>query len=180
MRTLIVALVFVLAAADSGAGADVVKPKETRKSTTNGYVGKRVEPFTAVTLSGAKLSSEEHGAEVLIITLWGLGCASCLDEMVALDHIYEEFRGKGLKIWAVNTEDIGPEEIEKGLRARDLLPGYDLVPDPGLVVTKKFTSWFIPVTVIVDRQGIVQYYKVGFNDTDTERIEAKVGALLAR
>jgi len=180
MRTVFLSISLLFFAAASCSGADVVKPKETKDSSSNGYVGKPIAPFKAITTKGKDLSSTNHGAKVLIISLWGLNCASCLDEMKALEPVYEEFQEAGLKIWAVNTEDITAQEIEKGLRMREFELGYDLVPDPGLKITKLFTSWFIPVTLIVDSEGIVQYYKVGFNEADAEKIKAKVGALLAQ
>jgi peroxiredoxin len=180
MRTSIAAIVLVLFCAASVQGAAVVKPKEAREPSTSGndHVGQKIEPFTAVTVTGSGISSLDHRAGVLIITLWGLNCASCLEEMKALQPIYEEYRNRGLKIWAINTEDIGPEEIHDGLQSRGMQLGYDLIPDPGLTITKIFTSWFIPVTVIVDSDGVVQYYKIGFNEADAEKIKAKVGALL--
>jgi len=180
MRTSFLSFALLLITAVSCAGADVVKPKETKDSATNGYVGKPVAAFDAVTTAGKTLSSIDHGAKVLIVDLWGLSCASCLDEMRALEPIYSEFRDRGLQIWAVNTEDIDAQEIQKGLRMRDFDLSYDIIPDPGLKITKLFTSWFIPVTIIVDSSGMVQYYKVGFNEADAEIIKAKVGALLAQ
>jgi len=180
MRTVFLSITLLLFAAVLSFGADVTKPKETRDSFSDGYVGQPIAPFQALTTTGMNLSSTNHGAKALIISLWGLNCASCLDEMRALEPIYEEFQDRGLRIWAVNTEDITAQEIEKGLRMRELEPSYDLIPDPGLKITKLFTSWFIPVTLIVDSEGIVQYYKVGFNEVDAEKVKAKVGALLAR
>jgi len=180
MRAVFLSISLIFFAAVSGYGSDVVKPKETRDSFSDGYVGQPIAPFKALTTTGKNLSSTNHGAETLIISLWGLSCASCLDEMRALEPIYEDFRDRGLRIWAVNTEDITAQEMEEGLRMRGFELSYDLIPDPGLEITKLFTSWFIPVTIIVDSEGIVQYYKIGFNDADAEKIKAKVEALLAR
>jgi len=180
MRTVILSISLVLLVSGACFGADITKPKETTESTTNGYVGKPVAAFEAVTVKGAPVSSSAHGAKALVISLWGLNCGSCLDEMRVLEPFYKEFKDQGLKIWAVNTEDIGKKEIEEGLRRKGVEVSYDLIPDPGLKVTKNFTSWFIPVTLIVDSEGIVQYYKVGFNEADFEKVKAKVGALLAR
>jgi len=180
MRISSLTLALVLAAALCSQGAVPVNSGNSSGSPSDSYVGRQIVPFTAVSVSGAELSSTDHGASVLIISLWGINCASCLDEMKALESIYEEFRGRGLKIWAVNTEDIDPGEIVKSLRAREIEVSYDLVPDPGLVITRAFTNWFIPVTVIVDSEGIVQYHKAGFNETEAQQIKAKVGALLAR
>jgi peroxiredoxin len=180
MRTVFLSISLLLFAAASCSGSDVVKPKETRDSSSNGFVGQSIAPFKALTTTGKELSSTNHGARALIISLWGLNCASCLDEMRALEPIYEEFRDHGLRIWAVNTEDITAQEIQEGLRMRGFDLNYDIIPDPGLKITKLFTNWFIPVTIIVDSEGIVQYYKVGFNEADAEKVKAKVGALLAR
>ena len=180
MRTVILSISLILFTSGACLGADVVKPKETAESPSNGFVGQPVAAFNALTTEGVSLSSDSHGAKALIITLWGLSCASCLNEMKALEPLYREYRDQGLKIWAINTEDIDAREIEKGLRIREFELTYDVIPDPGLRITKLFTSWFIPVTVIVDRTGIVQYYKIGFNKADAEKIKAKVGALLAQ
>jgi thiol-disulfide isomerase/thioredoxin len=120
MRISFLTFAFFLFASGACLGADVVQPKETTESPSNGFVGQSVAAFNALTAAGVSLSSESHGAKALIITLWGLSCASCLDEMKALEPLYQEFRDRGLKIWAVNTEDIDAREIEKGLRIREL------------------------------------------------------------
>ena len=177
MRTAALAIAFLLAFSVS---ADAEGPKETTHSISNGQVGKRVASFEGKTTTGKKLSSENFGGGVLIIDLWGLNCGSCLDEMKALELIYGEYKDQGLQIWAVNTEGIFGRQILQGLAARNIHVSYDLMVDPSLEITRNFTSWFIPVTVIVDRDGMVQYYKIGYNHADAEKIKAKVGALLAQ
>jgi thiol-disulfide isomerase/thioredoxin len=180
MRTVILSISLVLLVSGACFGADITKPKETTESNSNGYVGKPVAAFEAVTVQGAPLSSIAHGAKALVISLWGLNCGSCLDEMRLLEPFYREFNDQGLKIWAVNTEDIDGQQIEEGLHSKGIEVSYDLIHDPGLKITNNFTSWFIPVTLIVDSEGIVQYYKVGFNEADFEKVKAKVGAPLAQ
>ncbi|MDF1536566.1 MAG: TlpA disulfide reductase family protein [bacterium] len=180
MRTHILTLAFLFTYSISCTAGDIVGPRETTVSSTNGHVGTAVAAFEGKTSSGKEVSSRNFGGEVLIIDLWGLNCGSCLEEMKALEPIYREYKDKGLRIWAVNTENIGAPEMKNGLAERKMEVSYDLLVDPDLEITKNFTSWFIPVTVIVDREGIVQYYKVGFNQADAEKIKAKVEALLAR
>jgi cytochrome c biogenesis protein CcmG/thiol:disulfide interchange protein DsbE len=180
MRLPVLIIAFVLAFGSPCAAGDGAGPKETTTASTNGHVGKPVASFEGETITGTKVSSKNIGSKVLIIDLWGLNCGSCLDEMKALEPIYREFKDQGLKIWAINTEDIGVDEIKNGLAARNMELSYDILVDPGLEMSKNFTSWFIPVTVIVDSEGIVQYYKIGFNKADAEKIKAKVGALLAQ
>ena len=154
--------------------------KETKESSTNDFVGRPLEAFNAVTTAGQAVNSSEFDGQVLIVSLWGLNCASCIEEMEALQQIYDQFHDRGLSIWAVNTENIGRRDINEGLKGKGIDISYDVLLDPGLRITKLFTSWFIPVTIIVDSKGIVQYYKIGYNKADANKIKAKVGALLAR
>lgn len=158
--------------------AEPVIPRETEETRIEGYVGLPVAAFEAETTSGQKVSSKDFNGRVLVLGLWGLNCVSCLEEMKALEGIYRDYRDEGLVVWALNTEMIGPREITEGLKARGIEVSYDLLIDPDLAITKNFTSWFIPVTVIVDSNGLVQYYKVGFKDIDAEVIRTKVGVLL--
>lgn len=174
---LFVFFLFALSPPLSLADQGKARPRETDRGLVNGHVGKTVAPFTGTTLSGRRVSSDDR-PKVLIIDLWGLNCGSCLDEMRALEGVYREYRDQGLEIWAVNTEDIPPAQIQEGLQQKRLQVSYDVLSDPGLAITRLFTSWFIPVTVIVDRNGVVQYYKIGYNENDMETIRAKVGNLL--
>ena len=154
------------------------------EESTAGYeigkspVGQPLIDFEGVTVDGTEVSSENMRGKVLLIDLWGVNCGSCLDEMKVLEPIYQEFKDKGLEIWAVNSEQIGADEVREGLEGKGLSVSYPLLLDKGLTITRIFTSWFIPVTVIVDRTGSVQYYKIGFNSSDEEKIRGVLGELL--
>jgi len=178
MRAPILTFISFLFLGTACAGTGAILPRETEETRVEGYVGLPVAVFQARTTSGGQVSSKDFNGKVLLIDLWGLNCVSCLYEMRALEGLYEDYRDKGLVIWALNTEMIGAREILEGLRSRDVDVSYDLLMDPDLEITKKFTSWFIPVTVIVDSDGVVQYYKVGFKEADIKAIRAKVGVLL--
>ena len=79
-------------------GAEGVKPRETKEAASDGYVGLPVPVFNAVTVSGEAVSSTEHGARALVIDLWALTCASCLEEMKVLEPIYRELGERGLRV----------------------------------------------------------------------------------
>lgn len=141
-------------------------------------VGKPLKDFSGVTVDGQNVSSTDMRGKVLLIDLWSVNCGSCLDEMKALEGIYHDFRDLGLVVWAVNTEQHDGEEIRGGLQLKQMSISYTLLVDPELEITRIFTSWFIPVTVIVDRKGIVQYYKIGFSDSDSAEVRGILGELL--
>lgn len=170
-------LLLLLTISPAHARKAVQSPREASGGLDDSYVGKPVPPFSALTTTGRKVSTEQL-PRALIIDLWGLNCGSCMEEIKHLEELYREFKGRGLEVWAVNTEGIAAGAIDAGLEERGLSLSFDLLPDPDLEVTRLFTTWFIPVTVLVDSDGVVQYYKVGFNEKDLKKIRAKVGTLL--
>jgi peroxiredoxin len=141
-------------------------------------IGKPMVDFEGMTTDGRKVSSEDLRGRVFLITLWGVNCGSCLDELKALETLYKDLKDREFEIWAVNTEQFNSDEIHKRLKRLEISVTFPLLTDEDMSITKIFTSWFIPVTVIVDRNGIVQYYKIGFNNSDGEEIRRVVGELL--
>jgi len=142
-------------------------------------VGRPVPSFSAVTLDGATLSPDQARGKVLIIQLWGVNCGSCLEEMAFFDSsLYPSLKGKGLEIWGVNADQVNEKILRPEMDRVKAKAGYPLLADPKGKVSGLFTTWFIPVTVIVDTQGIVKYYKVGFSPADQEKVRAQVESLL--
>ncbi len=143
-----------------------------------GLLGRPVPPFTAWTLEGRAVSPAQERGKLLLVQLWGVNCSSCLVEMRFLEELYREYQGRGLVIWGVNAEQLGPEQIRKGLERKQVSVSYPVLSDPDLKVTATFTELFIPVLAMVDTRGVVQYYKVGFNPADRDKVRKRVEELL--
>ena len=141
-------------------------------------VGNPLPDFTGVTISGEEVDSSEMRGTVLLINLWGINCWSCLEEMKALQTFYPELRDKGFEVWAVNSDKLGPEQIIEGLKKKNIIVAYPVLPDLGLIITGKFTTTYVPVSVIVNKEGIVRFYKIGFKSSDIEEIRGKIEELL--
>src|SRR5512138_2751296 len=116
--------------------------------------------------------------KLLLVQLWGVNCSSCLVEMAFLEELYREYRDRGLVIWGVNAEQLGPEAIRRGLERKGVRVSYPVLTDPDLAVTNLFTEMFIPVLAMVDSGGVVRFHKVGFNPSDREKVRRKVEELL--
>lgn len=129
-------------------------------------VGKPLQDFETITVTGRKVAAREVRGRVLLIDLWGISCWSCLEEMKALGPVYRDLSGKGLEVWAVNTDNMEAEEILGRLEKIGIQVSFPVLLDPDGRITGLFTSRFVPVTVIVDRNGIVRFYKVGFKESD--------------
>jgi peroxiredoxin len=156
-----------------------VEYSEKRVLSGENLVGKPVPAFTAVTTDRKTVSPAQARGKVLLIQLWGVNCASCLEEMAFFNStLYPKYRARGLEIWGVNADQIDREEVLRGMVRVEAQADYPILVDPSGDVTRLFASWFIPVTAIVDRQGIVQYYKVGFGRDDREKVRSRIESLL--
>ncbi len=156
-----------------------VEFSETQPPPGDGMVGNAVPAFSALTISGDRVDPASCRGKVLLIQLWGVNCASCLEEMAFFESdIYPRYRDRGLVIWGVNADQIARDSVVAGMARVKASASYPVVVDPDGAVTRIFTTWFIPVTVLVDTRGIVQYYKVGFNQADRDVVRARVESLL--
>jgi peroxiredoxin len=145
----------------------------------DGMVGFPVPPFAALASDGRRIDTNSCRGKVLLIQLWGVNCSSCLEEMSFLEaDIYPRYRDRGLVIWGVNADQIGRDAMVAGLARIKASASYPLVVDPVGEITRLFTTWFIPVTVLVDTRGVVQYYKIGFNQADRETVRSRIESLL--
>src|SRR3972149_5514020 len=59
--------------------------------------------FTLETMSGQKVTLSDLRGQVVVVNLWASWCGPCRLEMPAFKNIYEEYKGRGLVILAVNS-----------------------------------------------------------------------------
>ncbi len=98
-----------------------------------------------------------YRGKVLLVNCWGIDCGPCVEELPHIDQIYREFKDRGLKVLAVNS-DVQRRwpEVERFVKANGFTfdvvlkaPGADnrfraaVDPDYGAD----------PFTVIYNRQG---------------------------
>ena len=129
-------------------------------------LGKRVPEFTAKSIIGKELSSDQLAGNVVILDFWATWCAPCVASMPVISEVAGKFADKNVVFLAVNSGE-EPEEInefvkEKGWKLNILL-------DPEGELADAFSAEAIPLTVIVGKTGFVESVHVGFNGEDALR-----------
>lgn len=144
-------------------------------------VGRPYFDFTAPELMGGTVRlSSLVGKKVVLLQFWGIRCAPCLAEMEFLVGLQSRYRGRGLQVVGVNTDRASPAQLTEALVAREIEPVYPHVLDPNLTIARHYTQWLIPVTVLIDRSGVVRAVHTGYKPELAGAIEAEVEALLGR
>lgn len=101
---------------------------------------------------------EDVKGKIVAIRFWSEGCKSCAIEMPEIEKVYKQYADKGFVVLAVN---IGQEKAVVDNFLKGINVSYPVLMDPGTVVTKSYGVIGVPITFILDRQGIIRQKILG-------------------
>jgi peroxiredoxin len=135
-------------------------------------IGQPAPEFVLRTYAHENISLSSLRGQVVVLNLWATWCVPCKTEMPMMDSYYRQYSGKGLRIFAVATEDSVPPYKLKALSAALSFPlvlqlrggAYDVLDG-------------VPTNFIIDRNGIVRYAKA--DAFDRAEFDAVLKPLLA-
>lgn len=108
--------------------------------------------FTLPGPTGKKISLRDFRGKVVFLNFWATWCGPCREEMPSMERLYQEFRGRGFEIVAVNVKD-KREDALKFLKELKLT--YPVGMDPEGEVGLLYGAWGMPSTYLIDRKGHV-------------------------
>ena len=156
-RTVIALLACVGTLLSSAASADIV--------------GQPAPDFALRSMKGSPVRLSEHLGEVVVINFWATWCGPCRQEMPLLDELYGKYQRAGLVMLSVNIDEAVEPAIEM---AQTLKVSYPVLFDTRKEVSRAYDVSAMPVTVLVDRAGVVRYvsegYKPGYEKRYTEKL----------
>jgi thiol-disulfide isomerase/thioredoxin len=134
-------------------------------------VGQPAPDFALRSMKGPSMRLSEHLGEVVIINFWATWCGPCRQEMPLLDQLYGKYQRAGLVMLSVNIDENAEPAIEM---AQTLRVSYPVLFDARKEVSRAYDVSAMPVTVLVDRAGVVRYvsegYKPGYEKRYTEKL----------
>ncbi|WP_025321308.1 TlpA disulfide reductase family protein [Deferrisoma camini] len=175
-------LLLLLGAGCAGMGVEgpaVQVPAPPPPADGHVAVGKGYIDFVGRDLGGKEVRlSDLVGRKVVILQFWGIRCSPCLEEMPFLAGLQERYGPEGLQVLGVNTDRTAAEALSRAMAERNLAPPYPILVDPDLAISQHYTKWLIPVTVVIDRRGVVRAVHTGFKRAMAPRFEEEVRAIL--
>ena len=115
----------------------------------------------------------EHLGDVVLINFWATWCGPCRQEMPLLDEIYSKYRRAGLVLFSVNIDEADNLAAAKEM-ADTLKISYPVLVDARKDVSRAYQASTMPLTVLIDREGVVRYvsegYKVGYEVRYTDKL----------
>ena len=144
-------------------------------TATADIVGKPAPDFALRSMQGPSMRLSEHLGEVVVINFWATWCGPCRQEMPLLDALYGKYKQAGLVLLSVNIDDKVEPAIEM---AQTLKVSYPVLFDARKEVSRAFDVGAMPVTVLVDRAGVVRYVSEGYKPGYEKRYTDKLRELL--
>ena len=158
-----------------GLGFGAALLAQTAPPKTHLKVGDTAPDFTLPDAGGRKVSLKDFRGKVVFLNFWATWCESCREEMPSMERLYQEFKGKGLEILAVNVKDKRSDALAF---VKELKLNYPVLMDPEGEVGLLYGAFGLPVTYLIDRKGVVLARLWGPADWYSSAARKLIGALV--
>lgn len=121
--------------------------------------------------------SKEIGTGPIILSFWATWCKPCIEELTQYKSIFKEYESKGVKIFAVSTDN---EKTAAKVRPLVKSKGYPftILLDPNSETARKYYVPSVPYVVILDTLGNIAYTHLGYMKGDEIIVRKKLDELL--
>ena len=125
--------------------------------TTGLMKGQLAPDFTLKDLNGKEfsLASFRNNSAVCLV-FWATWCPYCLQEIPKLKNFHSKYSEKGLKVLSIDIAANDPIKRVMAFQKKYGLP-YPILYDKDNVVSRLYGVTGIPVSIVIDRKGIIQY-----------------------
>jgi peroxiredoxin len=133
--------------------------------------------FTLPDVNGQTVSSKDFVGKVAVLSFGATWCASCVSELKSLERLQARFP-KDLIVYFVALDGRGEKDVKPFLEKH----GFHVATliDPRMAVAREHGIRWIPVTVIVDRQGVMVARATGPRAWDGKEALDLVQSLMRR
>ncbi len=140
-------------------------------------LGKAAPGFSLDLVVGGKMSLAGHkGKDIVVLDFWATWCPPCKMLMPIMVEVTDKYKSKGVVFYAVNVGE-SPEAI-KAFQEKTALK-FTAALDKDGKVSNDYGVDGIPMSVIIDKEGVIQAAHVGLAQDFQERITKELDTLVA-
>ena len=138
-------------------------------------VGKEAPDFALHALVGSNVRLSEHLGDVVVVSFWGSRCGPCATQLNALNRSLSTYASVGLKVFGVSVDDDQVRALEY---AKGQSVSFPLLLDPSKSVSRLYVVDNLPMTVLIDRGGVVRHVHRDYSAKDEALYLKELRALL--
>ncbi|MBF0329999.1 MAG: TlpA family protein disulfide reductase [Nitrospirae bacterium] len=141
------------------------------------YASAAVAPdFTLTSLDNKTVSLRDFRGKVVVLNFWATTCGICREEMPSFNKLYLDYKDRGLVVLGVSIDT-----AEKALRFFSAKSGIAfpvLMDKERAVYSDKYKLFGIPVTLLIDKKGIIIERIIGEINWNEPEMKQKILRLL--
>ena len=127
-------------------------------SATGVNQGNLASDFTLETIDGTEVSLSDYRGDVVLVNFWATWCPPCRAEIPDLEAAYQARQDDGFVVLGINVEE--PREAVAPF-AQAIGMSYPVLLDRGGQVMKMYRAPGLPISLILDRDSVIQVRHVG-------------------
>ena len=139
-------------------------------------LGELAPDFQLQDLNGRLVTLSELRGKVVLLNFWATWCGPCRVEMPAMEHLYQTFSRKDFEILAVSTDAQGVA-ITRPFQQENRLT-FPILHDTDYRIGLIYGARSLPMTFMVDRQGVVRHQIFGARDWGASEAQQLVRMLM--
>jgi peroxiredoxin len=138
-------------------------------------VGKPAPAWELKDLDGKTHKLADYKGQVVVLDFWYRGCGWCMKAMPQVNRLAADFKGQPVAVLAMCTD---ADEKDARLVAEKMKLTYPVLRAQG--VPEKYKVQAYPTLIVIDPEGIVREFHVGYSATLHDDITKLVRGLLAK
>lgn len=177
----ILSLVLVVGALVTASAVDAQLAQSVKRSPIERgvvQVGDEAPNFMLRDLAGNVVSLWQLRGKVVLLNFWATWCGPCRVEMPAMEQLYRTLPRGEFEILAVSTDSQGAAVTRPFQKRMGFT--FPILHDSEYRVGLAYGARTIPITFMVDRQGIVRQKIFGARDWDSPEARDLIQALLMK
>jgi peroxiredoxin len=142
------------------------------ESTTLVKAGEMAPDFIVEMLDGSKVTLVENRGKVVLVSFWATWCPPCRLELSHMQKdVIDRFAGEDLVVLPISRG-----EERKTVESYISKMGYTFPVglDTTQAIYSKYASNYVPRSVVIDREGMVVYVGVGYDEQIAKEIEQAI------
>ncbi|HEX4150982.1 MAG TPA: TlpA disulfide reductase family protein [Steroidobacteraceae bacterium] len=138
-------------------------------------IGQDAPDFVLKSNDGTNLRLSEFRGQVVLVNFWARWAGDTRREMPALNKINRTYERAGLVVLGVSVD----EDLRRAQEfAESMKVSYPIMFDTGEELGRSYELEKMPMTILVDRSGVVRFTHIGFKRGDDRTYLEQIRELL--